>query len=177
MFACQGFNHLKDECTCKVEKREEKREEKKRGLCFFFFRREGGCKKKDNCEYSHDPSSSDLTVRKVRKLCDNGPTCTWKPCCRYVHPEDGEVIPPRREEGGRRSRGEEQEREVRGSRGQGRLQYSVGGGWTRVPDMGFQVDLTRPPPGYLRQQIPHINSLGHFPVLKTKTTTVLSNTM
>ena len=30
----------------------------------------------------------------MRKLCRDGPQCSWKPRCRYVHPEDGESIPP-----------------------------------------------------------------------------------
>ena len=65
--------------------------------------------------------------------------------------------------------------EVRGSRG--RLQYSVAAGrWSRVPDVGFQVvDLTQPPPGYLMHQVPKINSMNQFPVLKTPQN--LSNTM
>ena len=32
---------------------------------------------------------------KVRKMCKNGTMCLWKPGCRYIHPEDGEVMPQR----------------------------------------------------------------------------------
>ena len=34
-------------------------------------------------------------IVKVRKMCRNGPMCSWKPGCRYVHPEEGEMMPQR----------------------------------------------------------------------------------
>ena len=74
-----------------------------------------------------------------------------------MHPEDGEVIPPRKERGsrgqgsgGQGSRGQGSS----GSRGQGRLHYSPREGWVRIPESGFggaQVNwlgFNRPPPGY-----------------------------
>ena len=65
----------------------------KRGPCIFF-QQPRGCKKGSDCDFSHERGVQYNTV-KVRKLCRNGPGCTWKPRCRYVHMEDGEVIPPR----------------------------------------------------------------------------------
>ena len=62
-----------------------------------FFNQRNGCKKKDQCDFSHDISVLDQGNIKVPKLCWNGPWCRWKPRCRYVHTEDGEVIPPRGE--------------------------------------------------------------------------------
>ena len=70
-----------------------------------------------------------------------------------MHPEDGEVIPPR---GERRSRGQGSSggEGSRRSRGEGRLHYSPREGWVRIPESGFggpQVSwlgLNRPPPGY-----------------------------
>ena len=32
-------------------------------------------------------------AQKVPKLCFNGPMCTWKPGCLYIHPEDGDIMP------------------------------------------------------------------------------------
>ena len=53
-----------------------------------------GCKKGSDCDFSHDRSKN-CQVDKVPKLCRNSSRCTWKPRCRYVHPEDGESIPQR----------------------------------------------------------------------------------
>ena len=60
-----------------------------------FFLQDKGCKKKDNCDFSHEISINAQSKNKIPKLCRNGPYCRWKPSCKYVHPEDGEVIPPR----------------------------------------------------------------------------------
>ena len=63
-----------------------------------------GCKKGNNCDFSHETRNQQPSFAKVRKLCLNGTGCTWKPRCRYVHPEDGETIPLRApREGGRES--------------------------------------------------------------------------
>ena len=62
-----------------------------------FFSQVNGCKKKENCDFSHDLTNNDNKNNKVPKHCWNGPMCRWKPRCRYVHPEDGETIPPREE--------------------------------------------------------------------------------
>ena len=69
--------------------------------CIFFLQRRG-CKKGQNCDFSH-VSGESYQVIKIQKLCLNGLGCNWKPRCRYVHPEDGEIIQPRvsREQGGR----------------------------------------------------------------------------
>ena len=85
-----------------------------------------------------------------------------------MHPEDGEVIPPREEQGSR-SRGQGSS----GSRGQGRLHYSLREGWVRVPEAGFGgvswLGLNRPPPGYpvqgsTRVQVmPNIKNMQEFP--------------
>ena len=116
-----------------------------------FFQKERGCKKKDNCDFSHDISTGDIKIIKINKLCRNGPRCHWKPRCKYIHPEDGEVVPPR-EERGRRTNNNE-------NRGQG-----FGG-----------VDLSRAPPGYLvgtlvgmrsqggQQSLPDIRNMTEFP--------------
>ena len=71
-------------------------------------------------------------------MCFNGPNCTWKPRCRYVHPEDGEFIPPRAD------------RQVTG------LQSRVPGGEERR-DQGFVLpEINQPPPGL---------TMGNYPAL------------
>ena len=67
----------------------------KRGICIFFLQSQG-CKKGNNCDFSHERGGQYSSV-KIRKVCRNGPHSNWKPRCRYVHPEDGEIIPPREE--------------------------------------------------------------------------------
>ena len=64
-----------------------------KGLCAFFTKPQG-CKKGLFCDFSHDQSSL-ATIEKVRKVCRNGFLCLWKPRCKFVHFEDGEVMPPR----------------------------------------------------------------------------------
>ena len=75
--------------------KQEKRTQKMKPCAFIH--QENGCKKKDKCDFSHDQSCNDQVNNKVPKVCWNGPRCRWKPRCRYVYPEDGEVIPPREE--------------------------------------------------------------------------------
>ena len=58
-----------------------------------FFLQPRGCKKGSECDFSH--STVKNTVEKVPKVCRNSLNCTWKPSCRYVHPEDGETVPQR----------------------------------------------------------------------------------
>ena len=64
----------------------------KRGICIFFLQPRG-CKKGPDCDFTHQRGGQFRSI-KVRKLCCDGPQCSWKPRCRYVHPEDGEPIPP-----------------------------------------------------------------------------------
>ena len=63
---------------------------RKRGPCAFFLQPRG-CKKGSDCDFSHE----ETRISKVRKLCRNGPECSWKPGCKFIHLEDGEVMPPR----------------------------------------------------------------------------------
>jgi len=163
---CQtGFSSLADlENHIKAQHKETPKEDNtnkvnKKKCDFFWLPR--GCKKGDACTHSHEGSIED--VKKVRKLCRNGQRCTWRPRCRYVHPEDGEVIPPREERGSSGSSG---------SRGQGRLHYSPSNGWIRVPDQGFLLDYTRPPPGYQVKEVqgstrvqvvPDVRNMQEFP--------------
>ena len=63
-------------------------------LCIFHLHPQG-CKKGQNCGFSHDSNSQQNKIFKVRKACYNGTNCSWKPRCRYVHVEDGEVMPAR----------------------------------------------------------------------------------
>ena len=65
-----------------------------KNVCVFFLLPRG-CKKGINCTHSHEAGGQLPIITKVPKLCDNGPRCTWKPRCRYVHMEDGESIPAR----------------------------------------------------------------------------------
>ena len=65
-------------------------------LCAFF-QTERGCKKEDECDFSHDITSCDNNITKINKLCRHGLTCFWKPRCKFIHPEDGEVLTPRGE--------------------------------------------------------------------------------
>ena len=41
----------------------------------------------------HSPEVLAAPVEKIPKVCDNSVSCVWKPQCRYVHPEDGDVMP------------------------------------------------------------------------------------
>ena len=66
----------------------------KQKLCAFY-QQPRGCKKGLNCDFSNDANINQNPIVKVPKLCYNGLACTWKPRCRYVHPEDGEAIPTR----------------------------------------------------------------------------------
>ena len=63
-------------------------------MCLFY-QQPKGCKKGFNCTHSHEINEQLPNITKVPKMCYNGPSCTWKPGCRYVHPEDGETIPVR----------------------------------------------------------------------------------
>ena len=73
-----------------------------RGPCIFYMQPQG-CKKGAMCDFSHDTGRQLPKVAKIPKLCYNGRDCTWKPRCRYLHPEDGETMPVRiAKEGGRR---------------------------------------------------------------------------
>ena len=69
------------------------RPERKKGLCIFFSQPRG-CKKGTDCDFSHEHMSQE-SLLKVRKFCRNGPSCSWKPGCKFIHPEDGEVMPAR----------------------------------------------------------------------------------
>ena len=72
-------------------------------LCIFHLQPQG-CKKGQNCDFSHDSNRHQNNVLKIPKACQNGFNCRWKPRCRYVHPEDGESFPVRApREGGMRS--------------------------------------------------------------------------
>ena len=120
-------NHIQENHKENTAVNREGRQLGTRGQCIFFLQPRG-CKKGDHCDFSHERGERYVTV-KVRKLCFNGPSCNWKPRCRYVHLEDGEIIPPRslREEG-RRSQPREE---------------------------GFgQPDCTQLPPGYTMQNYP-----------------------
>ena len=104
-------------------------------LCIFYLQPRG-CKKGQNCDFSHDSNNQQFEFVKVRKACFNGINCSWKPRCRYVHFEDGEVLPARApREGGMRSQASNQ-------------------------DFGNQ-DLSRPPPGFRS----NISSMLEFPSL------------
>ena len=83
------------------------------------------------------------------------------------------MIPPREERG---SRGSTEGRGSSGSRGQGRLHYSLREGWIRIPEAGFGgvswLGLNRPPPGYpvqgvqgstRVQVVPSMNNMKEFP--------------
>ena len=105
--------------------------------CIFFLQPRG-CKKGSSCDFSHNSNNQQPRIKKVRKLCFNGPTCTWKPSCKYVHLEDGETIPPR-------------------SPRQGGRVANVG-----PSNQGFVAhSLSQPPPGYS----PPLASMVEFPGL------------
>ena len=67
---------------------------KPQAICVFNLQ-PNGCKKGLNCDFSHEIGSHQQNVMKVPKNCDNGPSCRWKPRCRYIHEEEGETIPRR----------------------------------------------------------------------------------
>ena len=68
-----------------------------------YFRSRNGCKKGDTCDYDHSEAAQAKPVVKVPKLCQNGEACVWAPRCRYVHPENGEVLPAGNVERGSRT--------------------------------------------------------------------------
>ena len=53
-----------------------------------------GCKKGSKCDFSHERVGNNQ-VEKLPKLCQNSRMCSWKPRCRYIHPEDGKTLPER----------------------------------------------------------------------------------
>ena len=86
-----------------------------------YFRSKNGCRKGNNCDFDHSEAAQAKPVIKVPKLCKNGETCGWTPQCRYVHSENGEVLPSR----------------------------SVGKGIGEVRTQGFgPQDWSRQPPGW-----------------------------
>ena len=130
-------------------------DEKKRGPCIFFLQPRG-CKKGSQCDFSHDRDSINSIV-KVPKMCRNGPGCSWKPRCRYIHTEDGETIPPRAtweearvpREGARTSREEARvpRQEARVPREEVRR--------TEANMQGFVTTAcSQPPPGYTMSNFP-----------------------
>ena len=112
------------------------RRQSNKGPCIFYLQPRG-CKKGTKCDFSHERGAQHTSI-KVCELCLNGPGCTWTPRCRYVHPEDGEIIPPRAPRQEARDRREEGGRPLSCEQG-----------------LGAQ-DLSHPPPG---------NTMRHFPVL------------
>ena len=68
-------------------------------LCSYFGSR-NGCRKGDQCDFDHSQAAQAKPVVKVPKLCRDGEACVWTPRCRYVHPENGEVLPARSVERG-----------------------------------------------------------------------------
>ena len=121
------------------EKRSSVRRES-RGPCIFFLQPRG-CKKGNSCDFSHKHEAQYSSV-KVPKYCYNGPRCNWKPRCRYVHPEEGEIIPPWTSRPGQGGQG----REGTGGGEHRRGQFIVEG-------FGRQ-DLNQPPPGFTMRNYP-----------------------
>ena len=72
----------------------ERRDKRTKGPCRYY-NQTGGCKKGDQYDFDHQRG----TVIKVPKVCKIGQVCTWKPCCKFVHLEDGDQMPdPRNRE-------------------------------------------------------------------------------
>ena len=132
-----------------------------KGYCIFFVQPRG-CKKGSSCDFLHEVGQQINT--KVPKACRNGPGCNWKPGCRYVHLEDGEVFPvrvPRVE-----ARSSEVARRVCGNSCFWPANECPRGGPTSCnlqqnlqpenPDnQGFgQTSLSQPPPGYTMAEYP-----------------------
>ena len=130
-------------------------------LCIFHLQPQG-CKKGQSCDFSHESNRQQNKIVKVRKVCQNGYSCAWKPCCRYVHPEDGETIPawaPR--EGGRRSQAKpcywSAEECPRGGPGSCSFPHTL------QPSNQYFLSqqLSQPPPGYSGS----LSSVTEFPGL------------
>ena len=133
--------HIEDnhsENTQVVRERRESVTHPNRGACIFFLQPQG-CKKGQSCDFSHERGAQNSFV-KVPKVCYNGPRCNWKPRCRYIHPEDGEVVPPRT---------------YRPGQG-GQHRENTGGNWRAEPSReGFGIgNMRQPPPGYSMQNYP-----------------------
>ena len=86
-------NHIDQNHQEKTLKIVQKEISRKKGICAFF-QQPQGCKKGLNCDYSHEKIGHEYMI-KIRKFCRNGPSCSWKPGCKFVHPEDGEAMPAR----------------------------------------------------------------------------------
>ena len=69
----------------------ERRDQRTKGPCRYH-NQLGGCKKGDQCDFDHQGSP---TI-KIPKLCRSGQSCTWKPCCKFIHLEDGDQMPDQR---------------------------------------------------------------------------------
>ena len=67
---------------------------KVKGPCSYY-KSQNGCKKGNSCLWDHSEKAQAQIVKKIPKLCQNKETCSWKPRCKYVHPEDGESLPIR----------------------------------------------------------------------------------
>ena len=141
--------------------------EKRKGSCIFYLQSRG-CKKGSQCDFSHDRDSH-YTIVKIRKECRNGSDCTWKPRCRYVHTEVGEIIPPRFN----REEPRVQREEVRVTREEGRLpmgEVRVTREEGTLPRKEVRVTRTEASrQGFVNPaslQPPPENTMKNYPVLK-----------
>ena len=115
-------------------------------------------------------------MKKIPKICQNKETCTWKPRCKYVHPEDGESLPVRQ------ARVLTTPQRSQGHQGQAQSQNFGSPKMVHHPPSWSQI----PPPAYQSQEhimeniqqkiqemmvnviVPNLMSLSQFPNIRKK---------
>ena len=129
---------------------------KSKNICVFYLQPRG-CKKGLNCTHSHETDGLQ-SITKVPKLCYNGQNCSWKPRCRYVHPEDGESIPARAHRVSRMEGRRPQVKNCHWSASECPRGGPASCSFAHMPEpinQGFSTpDLSRLPPGFSLREYP-----------------------
>ena len=149
------------------ERRDQRTRQETKGPCKYH-NQQGGCKKGDQCDFDHQSKK----LIKIPKICKDGPRCTWKPCCKFIHLEDGDQMPNQRN---REMRTPERNLNQKLNQNQRNLRKQS------PHHQNFQhTDLSQPPPGVCQKPVgrenlrmwmsPGINleSLKHFPNLSRR---------
>ena len=147
----------------------ERRELRTKGPCRYH-NQTGGCKKGDQCDFDHQGRQ----VLKIPKLCKNGRSCTWKPCCKFIHQEDGDQMP---DQINRELRTPERRQNLNPMNHQQRLS-SPQNLRNHHQQLNFQQeDFSRPPPGASQEPAVRVRedlkkwslmSLRDFPTIARK---------
>ena len=144
-------NHYEEESKIAKKARNISGQNKIKKPCSYF-NNPNGCKKGNSCLWDHSDEAQAQSVKKIPKICQNKDTCTWKPRCKYVHPENGESLP------------------VKQARVFSALQMSQGQSFHQAASKGHQggsgslgfgsPDIGRHPPGWTQIPPPTYQSPG-----------------